>query len=96
MVTQCFTMFDKLQEEAGMIFWAKNETVAINNIVSSLLDTKQQQHDPSQFTLKYIGVFDTETCQMAVPEECPQTIDFLPALIEAREKIQLRLVKNEQ
>jgi hypothetical protein len=57
MIYRLYTVFDKVAEEAGPIFQAKNDGVALRNFGSIL---QSQGLNPEDYKLLYLADYDTE------------------------------------
>lgn len=69
MTYNLYTIYDRLAEDAGPIFCAKNNAVALRQY-NRLLD--EYLSDQSHFKLYLLGIFNTESMQILViaePEE---------------------------
>lgn len=61
MKVRMYTVYDKVAEEAGPLFTAKNDGVAARNF-RNLLEQNQVQ-EKEEFKLLYMGEFDTSSCK---------------------------------
>ena len=66
MKVNIYTIYDKLACEAGLIFQAKNDAVALRCFMSLMKDTSNVV--PSDYDVYCLGEFDTDT-RSFVPEE---------------------------
>ncbi|MDR0403910.1 MAG: hypothetical protein LBH35_10015 [Treponema sp.] len=65
MKTRVYSIHDKLAEEYGPLFQAKNDEVALRNFQKLVVSQKLEE---SEFSLYFVGIFDTETGAIDVPE----------------------------
>lgn len=61
MIQKLYTVFDKVAEEAGPVFTAVNDGVAVRSYVKIL----RQTADPNDYKLLHIGEYNTETAAVA-------------------------------
>lgn len=68
MRTEMYVVYDKIAQESGQLFHAKNDAVAARSYAKQL----RQQERPEDFQLLKIGSFDHDTARasmLEVPEE---------------------------
>ena len=65
-----YTIYDRVAQEAGPIFEAKNDAVALRS-AEQLLERSER----SDFAVYRLGQFDRETMQLSV-ESVPRQIDI--------------------
>lgn len=61
MIQKLYTVFDKVAEEAGPVFTAVNDGVAIRSYVKIL----NQAADPNDYQLLHIGEYNTKSAAVA-------------------------------
>lgn len=62
MVTRMYTVFDKVAQEAGPIFNAKNDGVAMRSYLALLKETKDQ----GEYKLMCLGSFENESMSIVL------------------------------
>lgn len=79
MKTNIYTIYDRIAEEAGPLFQAVNDGVAIRRTVSFMLDLDVNSTDYKLLKIGYFENIDLQGEILPVPEE----IDFQSALNKA-------------
>lgn len=69
-----YSVYDKVAQEGGPIFTAKNEDVAIRKTVQLLIN--QPPNTIEDYKLLYVGIVNTET-MVVTPIDPPKEIDFI-------------------
>lgn len=84
MITRVYTIYDRLAEESGPLFQAKNDEVAHRQYQTQLSTIQNIKVD--DFTLLCVGEYDNERCEFQAA--IPITIDeqLIQALQTKKEK----------
>lgn len=61
-----YVIFDKIANESGFPFDAKNDNVALRKFQSFLANVTKENENVSndEFELRYVGDYDSELCSM--------------------------------
>lgn len=60
MITRLYSLYDSVAEEFGPLFSAKNDEVALRNVIQMFTDMKVNIASVESYHLYYIGNFDTD------------------------------------
>lgn len=74
-----YVIFDKIANESGFPFDAKNDNVALRKFQSFLANVTKENENVSndEFELRYVGDYDSELCSMN--GSVFRTVDLLEA-----------------
>lgn len=64
MITRLYSLYDAVAEEFGPLFSAKNDDVALRNVIQMFTDMKVNIASVESYHLYYVGNFDTVTGQL--------------------------------
>jgi len=73
MLHRMYTVYDKVAEEGGPLFQAKNDQVAVR-VTNKIMES--QKLKVVDYELLYMGVYDSETLVIC-PEDSGIPIDFM-------------------
>lgn len=74
-----YVIYDRIAQESGPVFSAKNDGVAIRSAVNLLI----KAGEPSEYDLVKVALYSPETM---VCEPCNEVLDFFPSLFTALDK----------
>lgn len=61
MIARLYSLYDSVAEEFGPLFQAKNDDVALRNVIQMFTEMKGKIANAECYHLYYIGDFDNET-----------------------------------
>lgn len=87
MITRLYSLLDSVAEEFGPIFQAKNDDVAMRNVIQMFTEMHADVASLESYHLYYVGDFDSELGKFVVSSVTPIEIDLdyevLPKVFDA-------------
>lgn len=76
MITRLYSLFDSVAEEYGPIFQAKNNDVALRNVIQMFMEMHVDIASLESYHLYHVGDFDSELGKFVKPFVNPIEIDI--------------------
>ena len=76
MITRLYSLWDSVAGESGPIFQAKNDDVALRNVIQMFLELRADIANLESYHLYHVGDFDTELGKIVEDSENPIEIDI--------------------
>lgn len=85
-----YAIYDKIAEESGPLFQAKNDLIAVRNTKNMLMQNGVTV--PDDYILYHLGEYDTESMELTVLQE-PEEILFMN-ISEEKQKVDLKPIER--
>jgi hypothetical protein len=82
MLFRLYTLYDKIAEEGGPIFQAKNDAVALRNFEQAMTAQHGVMH-PEDFKLLCVGFYDSDLCIAYRLSGCTTSLEVTPNTVAA-------------